>query len=76
MRKTGCQTLKKLIDRVNEADDFAQDRDVTLVHHDKGEDKGVDERSDHRCLTGHQNTTATRGQGQQNTGGQDEKEEN
>jgi len=63
-----------LIKRIREANQLAQHGDVTLVHHHEGEDEGVHQGSHDGGLAGHEDAAGTRGQSQQNTGGEQEEQ--
>jgi len=65
-----------LIDRVGKGDELTHDRDVTAVGIDHSEHDGVHEGGHQRGLATHEDALRASRQGQQNTRGEHEKEEN
>ena len=60
---------------VRRGEDVAENGDLATVREDVREHEGVDKRSEEAGLAGHEDTTAGRGESQENTGGEYEKEE-
>ena len=60
---------------VRRGEDVAEDGDLATVREDVCEHEGVDKRGEEAGLAGHEDPAAGRGESQENTGGEHEKEE-